>query len=440
MQLAGLLLALVVLVTLSLLGVDLIVITFISSIIVIVTSGLDWQTALLSMEVSSYLSKFSAYVGQWMFVMALGALFGKIMSETKSAHTIAVWVTERLGTKYCVFAIGLVTCLLTWAGISGFVIMFVIAPLALVMMKENNIPRFLLPAIITFGNVPACGTLPYSIDVTNIIPTAYLGTNLGSAPVLGIIGGLIIFACGYIYVMNCIRKSHVSMDTAAVAATFQGIEMEEYDRESWPPLWKAFMPLLVIIAVVFPAQQVMDSIPAVMLALGGACVTGLLLNWKQLEGRRASTVKEGVSSGINSLCTAAAVMGFSGVVQLSPVFPEIIEAVMNLNLNAYLKEFVAINVLSGVVGSSTSGVTIFMDNLSKRFLDMGLNPAAIHRLAPVSGCGLNSLPNGISVSITMSYTKVSYRDGYWQVFVTSVIFPLIAGAVVSVLCIAGFIC
>ena len=35
-----------------------------------------------------------------------------------------------------------------------------------------------------------------------------------------------------------------------------------------------------------------------------------------------------------------------------------------------------------------------MENLSKRFLDMGLDPADIHRIAPVSGAGLNSCPTG----------------------------------------------
>lgn len=104
---------------------------------------------------------------------------------------------------------------------------------------------------------------------------------------------------------------------------------------------------------------------------------------------------------------------------------------MAMGINPYVKEFVGINILSGIVGSSTSGVTIFMENLSKRFLDMGLDPADIHRIAPVSGAGLNSLPNGISVSIMMSYTKVSYRDGYWQVFVTSVILPVLAGTIIT---------
>lgn len=434
MELFGLIIALILLIVLSLKGVDLIVITFLSSLVVILTNGLEWQSTLLS----GYMSGFSNYAGTWMFVMVLGALFGRVMSDTKSAHTIALWMTERLGARYCVLAIGIVTCLLTWAGISGFVIMFVIAPLALVMMYENHIPRFMLPAIITFGNVPACGTLPYSIDVTNLIPTKYLPTTIGSAPVLGIIGGTIIFVGGYWYVMRCIRGLQKKMDGDAVNKTYSGITLENYDRSNWPPLWKALLPLLLVVGVLFTAQQFMESVPAVILALSIACVAGLLLNWNSLENR-SELVRGGIESGLISLCTAAAVMGFSAVVQLSPAFPNIIEGIMNLEIHPYIKEFVGINILSGIVGSSTSGVTIFMENLSKRFLDMGLNPAAIHRIAPVSGAGLNSLPNGISVSITMAYTKVSYREGYFHVFVCSVILPVLAGTLITALCVMGFI-
>lgn len=434
MELFGIILALVILIVLSLKGIDLIAITIISSLVVILTNGLDWQSTLLD----GYMSGFSNYAGTWMFVMVFGALFGRVMSETKSAHTIALWMTKRMGARYCVLAIGIVTCLLTWAGISGFVIMFVIAPLAMVIMYENNIPRFLLPAIITFGNVPACGTLPYSIDVTNLIPTKYLPTNIGSAPVLGIIGGAIIFAGGYWYVMRCVNRLQKKMDRDDVEATYSGITLEDCDRSNWPPLWKALMPLVTVIVVIFTAQQFMESVPAVLLALSGACVIGLLLNWRSMDNRSA-IVRGGIESGLMSLCTAAAVMGFSAVVQLSPAFPVIIENIMQLEIHPYIKEFVGINILSGIVGSSTSGVTIFMENLSKRFMDMGLNPAAIHRIAPVAGAGLNSLPNGISVSITMAYTKVSYREGYFQVFVCSVILPVLAGTIITALCVFGFI-
>ena len=39
----------------------------------------------------------------------------------------------------------------------------------------------------------------------------------------------------------------------------------------------------------------------------------------------------------------------------------------------------------------------------------------------------------------MSYTKVSYRDGYWQVFVTSVILPVLAGTIITALCVFGIV-
>lgn len=61
---------------------------------------------------------------------------------------------------------------------------------------------------------------------------------------------------------------------------------------------------------------------------------------------------------------------------------------MSMNIHPYFTEYLGVNMIAGIVGSSTAGVTIFMQNLAQRFLDMGMNPAAIHRIAPVSAAGL----------------------------------------------------
>lgn len=372
--------------------------------------------------------------------MVLGALFGKIMSESRSAHTLAHYMTKMLGVKYSLLAIGIVECVFTLLGISGFVIMFVMVPLAQVMMYSNRIPRTLLPAIVGLGTVPACGVLPYSIDVTNIIPTQYLGTTLGAAPVLGIIGGLIIFVLGYIYIVATSKRFQSAMTDAQIEATFAGVDFQAEDSSQWPPIWKAALPLVDVIAVVLLTQNYlkMEAVPAVVLALSSACLVGLVFNLNTL-GNKAKLIRSGVENGLISLATASSVIGFSGVIQMCPDFNNLIDAVMSMDLHPYFVEYLGVNLIAGIVGSSTSGVTIFMEQLGQRFLDMGMNPIAIHRIAPVAAAGLNTLPNSITASLTMAYTKLSYRDAYIHMFVTSVIIPLIAGFVVTVLCVIGFI-
>lgn len=432
----GIILALVVLVVLSMKGFDLITVTALAALVIILTSGLNWQEALLD----GYMSSFVGFTKSWFFVMVLGALFGKIMSESKSAHTLAHWMSGLLGAKYAILALGIVECVFTLLGVSGFVIMFVMVPLAQVVMHENRISRNLLPAIVGLGTVPACGVLPYSIDVTNIIPTEYLGTTLSAAPVLGIIGGLIIFVLGYVYIMWTAKRFQATLSDDQIEATYAGVEFAQEDTSSWPPLWKAALPLADVIAVILFTQNVlkMAAVPAVVLALSSACLVGLVLNWTSM-GPINKLIRSGVENGLISLATASAVIGFSGVVKLCPEFNSMIEGIMSMSLHPYLVEYLGVNLIAGVVGSSTSGVTIFMEQLSQRFLDMGMNPLAIHRIAPVAAAGLNTLPNSITASINMAYTKLSYRDAYGHMFVTSVIIPLFAGLVVTLLCIVGFI-
>lgn len=434
MEILGILLALVVLIVLSMKGFDLITTTSVAALVVIFSNGLDWQDALMN----GYMSSFIGFTKSWLFVMVLGALFGRIMSESKSAHTMAGWMTRKMGARYAVLAIGIIACVFTLLGISGFVIMFVIAPLAQVVMKENNIPRTLLPAVIGLGTVPACGTLPYSIDVTNMIPTEYLGTGLGAAPGLGILGGLIIFGLGYWYIMSAAKKFQSKMSQAEIDATFAGVELPKEEQSFWPPMWKAVLPLADVIIVVLTAQKFMEAVPSVILALSSACIVGILLNWNVLSSK-PQLIRSGVESGLISMATASSVIGFSGVIQLSPAFPNIIEGIMSMNIHPYFTEYLGVNMIAGIVGSSTAGVTIFMQNLAQRFLDMGMNPAAIHRIAPVSAAGLNTLPNSITASLTISYTKLTYRNSYFHMFVCSVIFPLLAGLIVTTLCVMGIV-
>ncbi len=436
MAILGIILALVVLVVLSMKGFDLITVTSIAALVVIFTNGLDWQEALLD----GYMTTFVGFTKSWLFVLVLGALFGKIMSESRSAHALAHYMTKLLGVKYSLLAIGIVECIFTLLGISGFVIMFVIAPLAQVMMYENRIPRTLLPAIVGLGTIPACGILPYSVDVTNLIPTQYLGTDLGAGPVLGIIGGLIIFVFGYIYIIRTTKKFQLSMSNEEIEATFAGVEFENQDSSQWPPLWKAAIPLVAVIVVILIAQNIMntEAVTAVVLALFTACILGIALNVKKLTSIN-QLVRSGVENGLFSLATASAVLGFSGVVTLCPEFNNIIDGITNLNLHPYFVEYIGINVIAGVVGSSISGITVFMEQFSQRFLELGMNPIAMHRIATLAGAGLNTLPNSITASLTMAYTKLSYKDAYIHMFVTSVIIPLIAGLIITVLCILGFV-
>src|SRR5699024_7701084 len=112
---------------------------------------------------------------------------------TDLANTITRW----LGPARAVFATVLTSALMTYGGISVFVAVFVMFPLARELFRVADIPRRLIPATIALGILTFTMTaIPGAPQVQNIIPGQFFQTSTFAAPALGIVGGTIVFLVG----------------------------------------------------------------------------------------------------------------------------------------------------------------------------------------------------------------------------------------------------
>lgn len=161
----------------------------------------------------------------------------------------------------------------------------------------------------------------------------------------------------------------------------------------------------------------------------GSAVICLLCN-KQV-GNVAKILEKGVNNGVGAAVMAAAVLGFSGVLQTCAGFQAVIQFVMNIDMNVYLTEFIGLNLLAGILGSGTSAIAMFFENLSDGLLAKGASADALHRLAPACATGMNTLPNAGGMVAQLKWMDLSIAESYWYVFVTSVLAPMI-GALVAV--------
>ncbi|VEI47581.1 H+/gluconate symporter and related permeases [Actinobacillus equuli] len=90
--------------------------------------------------------------------------------------------------------------MLTYGGVSLFVVVFAVYPLALAVFKEANITRRLIPGTIACGAFTFTMTaLPGSPQIQNLIPTRYFGTDAMAAPIMGIIASAVLFFGGVAY-------------------------------------------------------------------------------------------------------------------------------------------------------------------------------------------------------------------------------------------------
>ena len=133
-------------------------------------------------------------------VFLLGAVFGKLIELSGFSQSIAAAVIRLVGQQRAILSIVLVCALLTYGGVSLFVVVFAAYPFAAEMFRRGNIPKRLIPGTIALGAFTfTMDALPGTPQIQNIIPTTFFGTNAWAAPALGTIGGAIVLLSGLLY-------------------------------------------------------------------------------------------------------------------------------------------------------------------------------------------------------------------------------------------------
>src|SRR5690625_4717088 len=192
----GIILGLIVLMVLAYLGWSILWVAPIAAGVVAITGGLD----LLDAYTDTYMGGFVEFAKAWFPVFMLGAIFGKLMEDTGMARSVALALTKVIGTKRAILGVIVSSAVLTYGGVSLFVVVFAVYPLALTLFKEANISRKLIPGTVALGAFTFTMTaLPGTPQIQNLIPMEYFNTSATAAPIMGIIATLVMAVGGYLY-------------------------------------------------------------------------------------------------------------------------------------------------------------------------------------------------------------------------------------------------
>ena len=194
--LLGIILGLVVLMVLAYIGWSIIWVAPIAAGVVALTGGLD----LLDAYKDTYMGGFVGFAKAWFPVFLLGAIFGKLMEDSGMAKSVAVALTKVIGTKRAILGVVVSCAVLTYGGVSLFVVVFAVYPLALSLFREANINRKLIPGTVALGAFTFTMTaLPGTPQIQNLIPMEYFETDAMAAPILGITAAIVMGVGGYFY-------------------------------------------------------------------------------------------------------------------------------------------------------------------------------------------------------------------------------------------------
>ncbi|MEB2281049.1 GntP family permease [Lysinibacillus xylanilyticus] len=415
--------SLILLIVLALRGFSIIIIAPAVSLFVMVTNGFP----ILETFQDTYMTGFIGYVQKYFLIFLFASMFGKLMDDSGAARQIANLLLLIIGknSKYKVLVAIMVICaFLTYGGISLFVVVFAVLPIARPLFKELDIPwhLFMAPFFTGIGTFTMT-MLPGTPSVQNIIPTKYLGTTVTAAPLLGIIAAVFVIAINLWYMKFALKRSEQRKETYANRTNpekdgQEGIK-DLYEGRPLPNIVVSLVPpiALLVILNVFKIDITYTLMSVVVLTT--------ILFWNYIEIKK-NTLNEGAVSAILPIVNTSADVGYGSVIAITTGFSLFNEAMTQIPGSPLISLFLATTALAGITGSSSGGLGIAMETLSSTYLNLGLNPDAMHRVMAVASGGLDSLPHNGAVITILVASKLTHKDAYKHIFVVSVIAPLIA--------------
>ena len=428
----GLIGGLALLMLLTIRGMSLFVATPLCALLVAVCSGLPLLPHLAGDGeadlVSGYMAGFTSFIAAWFFMFLLGAIFGKLMESTGAAASLSQWITGKLGMKRAALAIVVACAVLTYGGVSLFVVAFSVYPMALALFREADLPRRFIPATMAFGSVTFTMTSAGSPEIQNWIPIPYLGTTHMAAWEASLVVATFMAVFGYWWLRRMLRR-----------AADRG---ERFDERAGDPLHfqgdlpnpvLSLLPLLVVLAIAFVFHESLKT-SALILALLGGCLAAALLAWRRWQ-ELGGALAEGSTGALIAIGNTAAVVGFGAVAKLSPAFMAAVEGITSLPGGGLVGAAVAVSVIAAMTGSASGGQAIALPLLAPHYLAEGVNPEQLHRVVAISSGVLDSMPhNGYVVTTIRAICGETHRAAYGAMGAMTVVVPLVGLA----LCIALF--
>lgn len=454
----GIVLSLMLLIYLAYRDVSVLVLAPVCALLAVVFDG---NLPVLATYTQIFMGSVGQFVKDYFPLFLLGALFGKLMEDSGSAAKIADVIVRAVGVQRTVLAIVLSCAILTYGGVSLFVVVFAVFPLSRSLFREADIPRRLIPATIALGSFTFTMTaLPGTMQIQNQIPMQFFRTTAFAAPGLGCIGGAVMFVLGMLWLNSRVAQAQKAGEGfGSLAPADEAAVKVSEDQPALPSAMAAFAPILCVIGLNFLfSQLIIPKWDASYLAdeqFGKTELSKVVGQWStilslvitllitaSLHFRSIEKIKASLSAGAKSslmpVFNTACEYGYGNTIKSLAGFTVVQNFVTGIAPgNPLISEAIAVNALAGITGSASGGLSIALRTLGETYYERavaaGIDPQLLHRVASMScGC-LDSLPHNGALITLLLICGVTHRQSYRDVGVVTIVCPLIATAVVVAL-------
>lgn len=383
------------------------------TLILLVYFGMDIYDGLLT----TYMGGFVSFVQKWFLMFLIGAVFGKIMDVTGAADSLARAVLRVVGENRISLGICIVSALFIASGISVYITLFIVLPLAIKMCRRANLSRCFIIAGYSLGiNIGL--SLPYVAVANNVLCTDYFGTEVSSGGLLAIFCTLVYGVVGMLWITYYERR----LKKKGIGYVSAENEMDdvEQDGKELPHWIVAIIPMLIpIIALNAFKLQVEFA-----LILGVAAA--IILQFKYLPHKWESVKKyfvESINTTTATVINTSAIVGFGTVITATPGYEVAVEKILSINGHPLFTAMISVTLIAGVAGASSAGIVLAAPVLTQI---LPLTDAAVfHRTVIYGSLGLDSLPHAGFLQTECNLAGVKFKDVYLPIiFMETVLMTL----------------
>ena len=421
-----------------------------------------------------FMDKMVGFIKLYFPVFLLGAVFGKLIELSGFSEAIVVAAIRYIGRTRANAVIVLVCSLLTYGGVSLFVVVFAVYPFAAELYRQSNIPKRLMPGAIALGAFSfTMDTLPGTPQIQNIIPTTFFKTTGWAAPWLGTIGGIATLAAGLAF---------LEWRRRAVMATGEGYGVEDKAKPAaagagqasargLPHPLLSVAPLLLVGVVNFALTKMIpqwygesyaltaDALPGLhatittpiktlvgIWAVEGALLLGIIFvvvtAFARVRDAFAEGTKAAVGGALLAAMNTASEYGFGGVIAALPGFVAVSQALKSVP-DPLVNAAVSVTTLAGITGSASGGMSIALAAMSDQFIRAAeaaqIPLEVMHRVVAMASGGMDTLPHNGAVITLLAVTGLTHKQSYREIFGITVIKTAAVFFVIAVYYLTGLV-
>lgn len=382
--------------------------TIVASIIIMVTSQLPVVTTMKTV----YMAGFGAFMKGYFLLFILSAIFGKLMSDSGAARSIALMLAKLVKKSknnqqfFTVLILPIFYFALSYAGVSAFVLVFTVISIGRELFEECDVPwkyycygsAGIFPAIVLGGSL-------YS---TNIIATE----GYGVAPTAGM--SLSIILCAVIWIVLALL---IKLDMNKLAKTNEGflpsgapikqLQIAEQIKEEDLP-----NPFLSMVPLVIPIIMIILFSADVLVSLTAASAFVLVAFFKQFKSIKQS-LSDGISAAGMPLIYVSGAVGLTTIIKAAPGFEVVVQYLDGLP--GVFGGVVMVMLTTAIVASSSSSLPTFLPDISAQMLGAGLSSEIAARLTVVSGFTA-MVPHNPGIINAVALTKLDFKSAAWLYF------------------------